>query len=87
MTEEYAKKMANAHPQVDPLTRPQRLFAGILLLLLVDVIWVVSYFIRSINRKDPAKDLWLAFRRRRFRGTEFIKISFKTTITYMNIVC
>lgn len=27
---------------LDPLTRPQRLIAGILLLILVDVIWVVS---------------------------------------------
>lgn len=32
---------STAAQQFDPLTRPQRLFAGILLLLLVDVIWVV----------------------------------------------
>lgn len=33
---------STAAQQFDPLTRPQRLFAGILLLLLVDVIWVLS---------------------------------------------
>ena len=32
----------NSRSHVDPLSRPQRLFAGILVLLLVDVIWVAS---------------------------------------------
>ena len=32
----------NNRSQVDPLSRPQRLIAGILVLLLVDVIWVAS---------------------------------------------
>ena len=32
-----------AAEQLEPLNRTQRLFAGVLLLLLVDVIWVVSH--------------------------------------------
>ena len=39
-----------ASQQFDPLTRPQRLFAGILLLLLVDVIWVVRKPFLLISR-------------------------------------
>ena len=33
-----------AAEQLEPLNRTQRLFAGVLLLLLVDVIWVVSMY-------------------------------------------
>ena len=38
-----------AAEQLEPLNRTQRLFAGVLLLLLVDVIWVVSHKLVSMN--------------------------------------
>ncbi len=39
--------MPEVNQQLDPLSRSQRLFAGVLLLLLVDVIWVVSLLLES----------------------------------------